>query len=304
MITRRQALPLLAVGPLALRPQTALAQDWKPTYPELSIAIIPSENISGTIERYAPVADYLTKQLGVPVKLRVAADYAGVIEGQKAGNVHIAFYGAAAYARAWMVTNGAVEIFAGRLQADGSKGYRSVLYVKKDSQAKTIDDLKGKRIALVDPNSTSGTIAPTFFLQQDGKPLDTFFSGNIMAGSHENAVLAVVNGQVDGAFNSWNSDADSTLARMIRKGMVKPDDVRIVWKSPLLAIGGYAYLANMPAALKTAIKTAIMEMPTRDKTTFDRISDGQSTGFFEATHKDYEETVALNKFVDELRKKK
>ena len=71
-------------------------------YPELTLAVIPAENASGTIDRYAPLTAYLSKQLGVPVKLRVANDYAAVIEGQRAGNIHIAFYGPASFARAVM----------------------------------------------------------------------------------------------------------------------------------------------------------------------------------------------------------
>ncbi len=62
-------------------------------YPELTLAVIPAENASGTADRYAPLTEYLTKRLGVPVKLRIANDYAAVIEGQRAGNIQIGFYG-------------------------------------------------------------------------------------------------------------------------------------------------------------------------------------------------------------------
>ena len=55
---------------------------------------------TGVEKRYEPFIQYLTKQLGVPVKLRIANDYAAVIEGQIAGNIHIAKYGPAAFARA------------------------------------------------------------------------------------------------------------------------------------------------------------------------------------------------------------
>ena len=44
-----------------------------------------------------PFVEYLSKELGVPVKLRVANDYAAVIEGQRAGNIQIAYYGPASY---------------------------------------------------------------------------------------------------------------------------------------------------------------------------------------------------------------
>ena len=78
----------------------AHAQAWKANYPELVFAIIPAENASGVTERYAPFVEYLSKELGTKVTLRVANDYAAVIEGQRNGNIHIAVYGPASYARA------------------------------------------------------------------------------------------------------------------------------------------------------------------------------------------------------------
>jgi len=62
---------------------------------------------------YQPLADYLAKQLGVPVKLEIVADYAGVIEGQRSGQVHIAYYSPASYSRAY-VTGVKAEPFAER----------------------------------------------------------------------------------------------------------------------------------------------------------------------------------------------
>ena len=105
---------------------TAALADWKAEYPELIIAVVPDENATGVEKRYEPFIQYLSKQLGVPVKLRIANDYAAVIEGQIAGNIHIAQYGPAAYARAYM--NGAkIDAFAMQVNKDGTKGYYSVL---------------------------------------------------------------------------------------------------------------------------------------------------------------------------------
>ena len=83
MLNRRYFL----VGATALVWGTGIASaaDWKSKYPELTFAVVPAENASGVGDRYAMFMDYLSKQLGVPVKLRVANDYAAVIEGQRAG---------------------------------------------------------------------------------------------------------------------------------------------------------------------------------------------------------------------------
>src|SRR5512146_1695611 len=80
----------------------ASAQDWKTKYPEITFAVVPAENASGVTERFTPFVAYLSKELGIKVNLRIANDYAAVIEGQRAGNIQIASYGSASFARARM----------------------------------------------------------------------------------------------------------------------------------------------------------------------------------------------------------
>jgi len=159
MLNRRSLLPLAAA--VALAPFAAHAQDYKTKYPELVFAIIPSENASGVNDRWTPFVNYLSKELGVKVTLRVANDYAAVIEGQRSGQIHIAQYGPASYARAFL-TGVKTEPFAIEVNGDGTKGYHSVFYVKKDSPFQKIEDLKGKNLGLVDPNSTSGNNVPRY----------------------------------------------------------------------------------------------------------------------------------------------
>ncbi len=110
MFTRRLILgTAFSAGALALA-GAAHAQDWKAKYPELVMAVVPAENASGVTERYAPFVEYLSKELGTKVTLRVANDYAAVIEGQRNGSIQIAGYGPASYARA-VVTGVKVEPF-------------------------------------------------------------------------------------------------------------------------------------------------------------------------------------------------
>jgi phosphonate transport system substrate-binding protein len=92
MIHRRTLLAGISAAALVA---VAMAQSWKVQYPELVYAVVPAENASGVIDRFTPFAAYLSKQLGTKVTLRVANDYAAVIEGQRSGNIHIANYGPA-----------------------------------------------------------------------------------------------------------------------------------------------------------------------------------------------------------------
>lgn len=307
MLNRRT---LVGAAALMLAAGPALAQDWKAKYPELTLGVIPAENASGTVDRYTPLTAYLSKEIGVPVKLRVANDYAAVIEGQRAGNIQLAFYGPASFARAVM-TGVKTEPLVNQKHDNGVSGYYSVIYVRADSPYKTIEDLKGKSLALVDPNSTSGNQAPRFFMQKAGHDVEKLFGKTFYAGSHENAVLALVQGTADAAANLYNSDTDTAVTRMVTKGMLKkPDgapmaqsDFRVVFKSEFLPEGPFTVLSSLPDDLKQKIRQAFIDLPTKDKATFDKLSDGKDLGLNPVTLKDYQPIIEMLRYNDEQRKR-
>ncbi len=310
MITRRSLLAAGAAASLAAFVKPAFAEDWKAKYPELVLAVVPAENATGVTERWNPFVEYLSKELGVKVTLRIAPDYAAVIEGQRSGNVHIGAYGPAAFARA-LTTGVNTEAFAIDVNSDGSKGYYSVFYVKADSPYQKIEDLQGKVLGLVDPNSGSGYNMPLFTLDKMGIDPAKQFSKMLMTGSHENAVMALVQGTADVVTNWWNADDDSNLTRMLKKGMVKnadgspmkKEDFRIVLKSELIMNSPTAYLADMPENAKKAISQAFFDAPAKAPEAFAKLSDGKNKPWEPITNKDYDKTVELVKFVDALKKK-
>ena len=310
MINRRTLLAGLAGTAAATGAGApARAQSGKQAFPELVFAVIPAENASGVTDRYAPFVAYASRQLGTKVTLRVANDYAALIEGQRAGNIHIGYYGPASFARA-LLTGVKATAFVIDVNSDGSKGYYSVFYVKADSPFKTIQDLKGQALGLVDPNSTSGYNMPLFTLNKLGINAEQFFGKVLVTGSHENAVLALQQGTVQAAANFWNAPDDSNLTRMLNKGMVKRadgkpamvDDFRIVLKSDLIINGPTAYLDALPDELKAAIRTTWLDAAKNDKAAFDRLSDGKNQPFQATDNAAYGDTVKLITFVDRLRK--
>src|SRR5204863_9327799 len=162
--------------------------------------------------------------------------------------------------------------------------YYSMFFVKAASAYKSVDQLKGKNLGLVDPNSTSGNNVPRFELDKMGiSDADSYFGKVVYTGSHENAMLALAQGTVDVAANQWTNDDDSTLAQMITKGMLKnadgsamkKDDFRIINKSASIINGPYAYNSDLPTDLKAAIAKAFFDAPAKDKAAFDKLSDSQ-----------------------------
>ncbi|MBS0242432.1 MAG: phosphate/phosphite/phosphonate ABC transporter substrate-binding protein, partial [Proteobacteria bacterium] len=196
-----------------------------------------------------------------------------------------------------------VEAVAQDVNLDGTKGYYSVFYVKKDSPYQKIDDLKGKNLGLVDPNSTSGYNVPLFALDKQGIKPNEFFGKVVVTGSHENAVLALQQGTVDVAANWYNDENESNLLRMARKEMVKAEDFRIIQKSDLIVNSPWAVLADMPADLKKAIQTAILDVAKKDPEAFKKATDGKAKPWEAVDNKAYDPVIELITFVDGLRKK-
>ena len=308
-INRRALLAGLTVVAAAGTSRLTSAQSWRGQYPELVYAVVPAENATGVTDRYTPFVDYLGRELGTKVTLRVANDYAAVIEGQRAGNIHIGYYGPASFSRA-RLTGVPTDAFVIDVNSDGSKGYYSVFYVLAKSPYQKIEDLKGKNLGLVDPNSTSGYNMPLYTLDKHGISPDTFFAKTQVTGSHENAVLALAQGTVDVAANWWNADDDSNLTRMLNKGMLKnPDgspmkkgDFRIILKSELIINSPTAMLSGLPEELKSAIRTTYLEAAAKDNAAFARLSDGKNQPFQPIDNAAYDDTIKLIQF-DKLRKK-
>ncbi|MCG8544979.1 MAG: phosphonate ABC transporter substrate-binding protein [Alphaproteobacteria bacterium] len=284
-----------AVGASMLATTPTDAADWRKQYPELTLGVITSENEADRIQRYKPVRAYLEKQLGVKIKWRSATDYAGIIEGVKAKKIEIARFGPASYAKAWLVMNGKVEPLVGELDKKGNFGYNAVVIVKKDSAYKTIKDLKGKKFAFADPNSTSGHQAPRYFLNEMGIDADKFFGKVAFSGSHENSVMALYNGTFDGAATWWRSEERSNMQRMESKGMIKPGQYRIIWKSPKLPSSPWAMANWLPQEMRNDVREVLYNLPKSDPAAWKALTDGKASAYRKVTHEDYEAIVRMIK---------
>jgi phosphonate transport system substrate-binding protein len=106
-------------------------------------------------------ADYTTEALGVETKIFAPADYNGVIQGLLGGTIDMAWLGASAYAATYLQDPEAVEPVLVKVNLDGSIGYHSIGFARKDSGITSLDDMEGKVFGFGDPNSTSGYLIPS-----------------------------------------------------------------------------------------------------------------------------------------------
>lgn len=297
MLTRRNMLigTMTGLGVAALGIPLARGNEWRAKFSTLNFGVVSSENEADRIVRYKSLVAYMERSLQVPVKMHQATDYAGTIEALKARKLEFARFGPAAYAQAWIITGGKVEPLVVETDSDGLVGYHAVVVAKVGSPYNSLADLKGKSFAYADPNSTSGFIAPSFFLREDGIDPETFFGRTGFSGSHENSIIAVLNGTYDAAATWWTNEERNNVARMEGKGMLPKGQTRVIWKSPKLPGSPWAIHTDLPTQLKADVRSALLALPTADPQSWKGLTDGKNQGVQEITHADYEPIVRMIK---------
>lgn len=297
MLTRRTLLRRTMTGIGATLGSVALAwaNDWRAKFSTLNFGVVSSENEADRIVRYKSFVAYMENTLRAAMKMHQATDYAGTIEALKARKLEFARFGPASYAQAWLVTGGKVEPLVVEMDSAGLTGYHSVLAVKADSPYQSLDDLKGKTLAYADPNSTSGYLAPAYFLRESGVQPETFFARTGFSGSHENSVLALLNGTYDATATWWTNEGNSNVTRMEGKKMIPQGQVRYVWKSPQLPLSPWAIHTELPTALRADVRAALVALPTANLQVWKELTDGKSKGVQEIAHADYEPIIRMIK---------
>jgi phosphonate transport system substrate-binding protein len=289
-------------APAAAQPQREYR--WQDEWPRIVWTSTSSENEADRVKRYKVLTDYLESRLEVEIEYLPVSDYAGMIEGMKAGKVQVGSYGTASYVRAWLVTDGQVEPLVASMDETGGSGYYSCIYVRADSPYQTLDDLKGKSLAFADPNSTSGFLVPSYYLRKAGKEPDTFFGSTGFAGSHEMGVLAMLQGTYDACATHTTNEVRGNAQRMADKGMIDMKDLRMVWKSPVITNGPIAVPKSMPEQFKKDLTRALIDWPTADPESWKAFAapSPPGQGYFEVSHERYLDFIEMTKQNDAARK--
>lgn len=293
-------LLLTAAAVFALGAATAHAAD-ADKLKEFRIGILGGENTQDRLARYDKFQSLLQQNLGMPVKLFPAADYAGVMQGIAAGQLEAAEFGASGFAGAWLDCK-CIEPVVVPQENDGSTYYYSVMVVRADSGIKTLQDMKGHSLAWADPNSTSGYLIPSATLKAMGIKLDdgAYFTRTGFAGGHEQGVVAVLNKQYDGAV-TWTSGqgeksegySRGNIRSMVDKHMMKMSDIEIIWQSGKIPNGPWAVRTALPDDLKKQFTAFLLDLPKSHRDVYDDVEKGSGVGYAPATMDLYHDIIEL-----------
>ena len=283
----RKAAVALALTLAALLPAaTATAQqgEWQKKYPVVKYGVIPVETQTSTTKTMDGFLKHAEKMTGVKWELYQATDYSGVMNALIAGQINLAWLSGFSYCQTYADSKGGVEPLVAAAAIDGTMGYNAVIVVRTDSPYKTIEDLKGKVVARTDPLSGSGYLIPTAAFRAMGKPVDEYYKSPL-SGGHVQSVLGVLKGTYDAAF-TWTSKNDGfgNLRQMMTKGLLKREDIRVIWTSDPLPSPPVVIRKDVPPDMRADILKLFTGLTGADA---ESVAQGKTTGIMAVSHKDY-----------------
>ena len=180
----------------------------------LTVGFIPSQNAQILNAKVKPLQQLLSDELEVPVKVHIATNYNTMIEGLKSKKIDIAFISPVSYTLAHDAHAADVLLKSKGYLVD-NKGnqthhlvdyYRSQIVVRKDSNINHLKDLKDKKIALQDVESTSGYIYPLATLMEKGIKKSDIQIQQVKG--HDQGLIALLNHDVEAVATYQDARAD------------------------------------------------------------------------------------------------
>ncbi|WP_195819860.1 phosphonate ABC transporter substrate-binding protein [Roseobacter sp. MH60115] len=272
---------------------------------EFRIGILGGENAQDRLNSNECLRAYTEEALGVPTKLFAPADYNGVIQGLLGGTLDMAWLGASSYAAVHIQDPQAVEPVLVKINLDGSYGYHSIGFARKDSGIASLDDMQGKVFGFGDPNSTSGYLIPSIEIPQEtGKTMNSgdYFGEVKFTGGHEQTIVAVNNGDVnagvtwaDGQGNWEDGYNSGALRKAVDAGLVDMNDLVEIWRSNPIPEGPIVLRSSMPAEVKATMTALVDGLHEADADCAYGVAAGESLGFDPITHDAYVSIVEARK---------
>lgn len=195
------------------RPNVNLAQK-----EEIKVGINTSD--ANEIAKYQIIIDYLNRNSSDRWVLSPVKDYGSFITQIELKQIKAGFVGSAVGYRL-IKENMAIPIARG--EKDGIADYYSYIFTKKDSGINNLSDLKDKKFAYVDINTSAGYFFPVYLIKQNGFDPENFFRVASFLGTHKNAIYAVLNGDYEAGAakdSAWRKIKKTDLTTDLDNNMV------------------------------------------------------------------------------------
>lgn len=267
-----------------------------------TIAYAPNESTTDSTDARSTLAKDLGKVINMEVKEIQASDYTAIIEALRTGKADMAYMGALAVAMG-AERAGVTPIVMKAPNGDKAQAvYHSVFITQKNnSEINSIKDFKGKTIAFVDPDSTSGNLVPTSEIMKAFPDLHLtnekihtngeFFEAVSFSGKHQAGLQAVIKGDVDIVPIS-----DQIMASEFKNGNADENAVKVVHSSAAIPAEAMVVSKTVNEDSKKTLTKFLVEYNNKDY--FDKVIKKADARFVECSMEDYQPIVELNKNIN------
>src|SRR5713226_2016166 len=203
----------------------AMAQD-KPAF---VFTAIPDQDETRLVERFTKVADYLQRQLAVPVKYLPVKSYPAAVTAFINDQVQLAWFGGFTGVQARRAVDGSEAIAQGAEDVN----FKSLVIANAKTGLRPSRefprDIAGKSFTFGSRASTSGRVMPEYFIRQafPGMTPEQVFSRVGFSGDHSRTLQLVQSGAYEvGVVDYTVFDLDK------KDGKFDPSQVVVVWETP------------------------------------------------------------------------
>lgn len=221
---------------------------------ELTIGLIPEQNVFLQKRRYEPIAAFIRERTGVEIHFTILAPYGNIIDGLRTKKMDGAFWGS--FTAALAIEQLGAEPIARPVWRDGTSSYRGHIIVRKDGGIRNVADMKGKTIAFVDRATLAGYVFPLAYLRENGAgDVDSYFKEHYFAGSHDGPIYSLLQGETD------IGCAKSTIFDLIaaRNPRVR-NELLILAESPAVPSNALGVRSDLDPAITEKLRKTLLAM--------------------------------------------
>jgi len=262
-----------------------------PADAEIRLVTVPRLSAAELQTIFAPLTEYLTREVGEKVTLVIPKDFDGVKDAVKAGKADIGFVNPLIYIQ----VKNSVNIAPLALSSEVKSGtrLRGIIIARKDSGITKLQDLKGKKFSFVDEDSPAGHIFQKLLLSRAGFDVKKDIVMLPYAKTHENVVTAVFNKTADAG-----GVREEQLDKM--KGTLDTSQLRIVGYTDYFPNWPFFATPSLKKETADKIRTALLKLKPNDPQNEKILGPMRLTGFIPVLDREYDDLRAAARLVGAL----
>ncbi len=278
---------------------TAAAAGWRDDLKLVRVGFIAGDNPSQEVARLEKFRARLQNGLAVEVQLFPARSYQALIEAMQSGRIQYAVLSALAFVALDQDCHCA-EPLVQPVADTGSRGFRALIVTAADGPVTTLEEARGKRLAVGRTDSLSGRLVPLAGLGAEGIDAERYFASMVETDDALAALKALAAGEADLAVAWTTADDPMTgprdsgpVAALAADGGLPPAGLKVIWQSDVVPFGPHVVRSDLPDEAKTALSQALLAMRNDDPDAYDAIEPRFSGGFVAADVSAYQRLGAL-----------